>query len=173
MALLNNAPFPIGEPIAQKRRKGFKEGEDPLEGLMPEAWVDSFSGLQGLLEKFPGRVGVSVALTAQAASIAATDISDGNLSTGLYRISYYTRVTQVASVSSSLEVTLDWQDGGVTVAFTGAAITGNLTTSFQSYSLPLIFVDAASPVRYSTTYSSAGLSAMNYSLYVVLEEVLA
>jgi hypothetical protein len=173
MSLLNNAPAPIGEPIAQRRRKGFKEGEDPLEGLIADPWADWYAQQQQTLETFAGRVGETVALTAQAASIAATDMSGGALSTGLYRISYYTRITQAASVSSSLDVTLDWQDGGVTVAFTGATIAGNTITSFQSYSLPLIFVDAASPVRYSTTYASAGLSAMNYSLYIVLEEVLA
>ena len=172
-SLLNNAPPPVGEPIAQPKRKEFGPNQrDPKEGLLTDTWNDWFTDNQALLEKFPGRVGIPVSLTAQAASIAATDMSGGALSGGLYRVTYYARVTQAASVSSSLEVTLDWQDGGVAITFTGAAITGNTTASYGTYTL-MIHIDSASPVRYSTTYASVGLGAMNYALYVVLEEMLA
>jgi hypothetical protein len=113
-----------------------------------------------------------VSLTNQSASIGATDFSGGGLSAGLYRLTYYTRITQAATTSSSLTVTLDWQDGGVAPSISGAAITGNTTTTIQSNTV-LVRIDGSSPVRYSTTYSSVGATPMKHSLYITLEEVLA
>ena len=157
MAFQNNVPIPHYDPVVKPDR------------FLTEAWERWFDQLQIIMEAAAARVG-SVGLAAQSATIAATDLSDGTLDAGLYRVSYYARITQAATVSSSLTVAFDWTDGGASLSFTGAAITGNTTTTYQSES-QLIHVDALSPVRYSTTYATVGATAMQYALYFTLEEV--
>lgn len=171
MAVLNNVPIPLQDPISRPRRVQFGNRRDPLEGTLSDVWVRWFDQLGLVTEQAPSRI-ATVELTAQAASISATDMTDGTLSAGLYEVKFYARITQAGTVSSSLTVTLDWTDGGVTPSFSGAAITGNTTTTFQSET-KLIRIDSTSPVRYSTTYASVGATPMNYSLDVVLNEVRA
>ena len=168
---LNRVPLPLQDPIGRRRRPQFGKNPDPLEGMLSEPWQDWFDQLNETLEKAPSRV-KSVSLTAQEASIAATDMTGGLLSAGLYRVTYYARITRAATTSSTLTVTLDWVDGGVTVTFSGAAVTGNTTASFQSET-KLIRIDNLTAVRYSTTYGSVGATTMQHSLAVTLEEVLA
>lgn len=110
----------------------------------------------------------SVNLTAQSASIAATDFSGGALTGGLYRISYYVRVTTVDTTSLSITVTFDWTDT-TNPTWSGAAITGNTTTTTQQDSF-LIRADAASAINYSTTVTP-GTGDGRYSLDVTLESV--
>ncbi len=112
----------------------------------------------------------NTSLTAQAAAITSTAIGPA-LPAGLYSASYYARITQAASVSSSLTAALTWTDGGVSQSYSGSAITGNTTASSQSQSVPLIKVDAGSTVQYSTAYSTSGATPMQYALSVVLYRV--
>jgi len=170
-AVLNQVPIPLSDPIARPKRAQYGKGVDPQEGHLTDAWTAWFTQLTQTTEGSPQRV-ASVTLTAQAASIGATDMSTGALSAGLYRISYYARITQAATTSSSLTVTLDWTDGGVSPSFSGAAMTANTVTTFQSET-KIIKVDALSPIRYSTTYASVGATPMQYALRVVLEELEA
>ena len=112
---------------------------------------------------------VSVSLP-RSGIIPATDITDGGLDGGLYRVSYYARITSPRHGHSSLQVSFDWIDGGVVQTFGGGAIMGNLTTNYQSETR-LIHVDPLSPVRYSTAYVSIGATSMQYALYFTLEKV--
>jgi hypothetical protein len=114
----------------------------------------------------------TVELTSQSASIAATAIPVGSLSSGLYRVSYYTRVTTAATTSSSLTFSLSFTDDAITVALAGTAMTGNTTSTAQSGTY-LLQMDANSPITYSTTYASVGATSMQYKLSVVLEAVNA
>ncbi|MEK9723024.1 MAG: hypothetical protein VW405_06005 [Rhodospirillaceae bacterium] len=111
-----------------------------------------------------------VALEEQNASISATDLPDMILEAGVYRLSYYARITTAAGVSSSLTVTFAWTDGGVAQTYSGAAINGNTTTSYQSGSI-IIRTDAGEDVTYATTYASNAAGAMKYSLDVFIEKV--
>lgn len=138
---------------------------------MSDPWIRYFSDMTVRLEDSPERIGL-VELTAQAASIAATAIPMPGLSAGLYRVAYYARITTAATNNSSLTVTFDWQDGGVTPTWSGAAITGNTTTTVQSGTL-LLLCAASSPIRYSTTYASNGATAMVYKLYITCEGIAA
>lgn len=119
----------------------------------------------------------AVSLTTQAASIAATGIPLTNLLTGgtiqggLYRISWYARITQAATTSSSLTVTIGWQESGNSLTTSGAALTGNTTTTDQSGSV-LVRNDPGGVLSYATTYSSTGVTPMQYRLDVVAELVL-
>lgn len=120
--------------------------------------VDSSSQVQG---RSP--------LTAQVAAIPATAIATQSLSAGLYRLSWYARITTPASISSILTLTFSWVDGGVACSFSGSAINGNLTTSLQSGTI-FIRVDPGTLVNYAASYTSVG-TAMAYALDVILELV--
>ena len=169
--LLNNAPLPMTDPISRPRRADeFRPGQkDPLEGLLTEPWAEFLSLMALNVQRSSTRLS-SVSLTSQAASISATDLTNGAIKDGLYRVTYYARIMRAAGISSSLDVTLSWTDGGVAQSQTGASITGNSTTSLQSVSF-LIHADASSPINYATVRVSAGVPSMLYRLDVVLEVI--
>ena len=167
MALgLNNAPLPIQERLI----KVAAEMRAQVSGLLEDVWIDFFQRLLDQLNAAPW-VRQQARAATQGASIAATDFSGGGLSAGLYRITYYTRITRAATTSSSLTITFDWTDEGVSPTASGTAIIGNTTTTFQSGTI-MIYTDSNTPIRYSTTYASVGATTMLYKLYVTLEEVV-
>jgi len=157
--LLGNAPIPLRDPVVDANR------------MLSQAWMKYLVRLPATLYAIPSRLNGETEI-AQAASIAATDISGAGLLAGLYRVSYYARVTQAATTSSSLVVTLGWTDGGVAQSYSGADMTGNTTATNQAGSV-LIRVDAGQPVTYATTYGSVGGTVMQYAISVTLEKVLA
>jgi hypothetical protein len=116
----------------------------------------------------PERVAI-VDLSGQGASIAATSLPVGSITHGVYRVSYYARITRAATTSSSLTVAVTWPDS-VTCTHTGAAITGNTTATFQEDVITMD-VDSAGPIQYSTTYASVGAVSMQYKLVVTCEKV--
>lgn len=110
-----------------------------------------------------------VVLTAQTATIATTPFPLGNNPGGLYRLSFYTRITTPASVSSSLTVGFSWTDGGVACTASGTALTGNTTNATQS-GATVIRSDASAPMNFSTIYASVG-TPMAYRLDAILESL--
>jgi len=170
VAVLNSVPPPTEDPISKPRRAEYKgDARDPQEGFVNDRWEEFFNYQTDLTEKFPARVN-NVALTAQLISIGATDITDGTLTAGQYRISFYVRVT-TAEALATVVVTLDWQEGGVTRTHTSASLDCSSTGNYISQpSLP-INVTALTPVRYATTVTALG--ALRYALDVNLEEVKA
>lgn len=152
----NSAPFPVKDPIANKG-----------QGLITSPWIDWFTGLVSDVSASATRL-QTVALTGQVASIGATSIPLGALATGLYRVTWFVRVTVAASTSSSLIVTLGFTTGGVTCALSGAALTGNTASSTQSETR-MLAIDGSTPITYSTTYVSVGGTSMAYAVSLVLE----
>ena len=74
-----------------------------------------------------------------------------------------------------MTVTISWMDGNVAQTQSGAAMTGNTTTTQQNASF-LIHVgpntlSSNDVVKYATTYASSGGTAMQYSLYVMVESL--
>jgi hypothetical protein len=67
-------------------------------------------------------------------------------------------------------VTFAWTDGGVSQTQSGAAMTGNLTTTHQSGTY-VVRIDESTPISFETTYASNGAQAMNYALDVVAERL--
>lgn len=110
-------------------------------------------------------------LTNRSASIPVTPIPLGSVPAGLYRVSYYARVTQAATVFSSLSVAVQFTETTVSLSKASAAITGNLTTTILTDPPFLIRVDSGSSISYSTTYASVGGVPMKYRLDIVLELV--
>lgn len=173
-------PIPITTPIATQRdyeqyppptRQGDTDHKDPKAGFLPDEWVDFFGFQQQSISAAVQRVFL-VSLTEQSAGIGATDITNGTLTAGLYTLKYYARVTRPGTVSSSLEIDIDWKDGAVTQTLSGTAIAGNTTTSLEQATY-FLHIDGGSPVRYTAVYASAGATSMQYALYITLERISA
>jgi hypothetical protein len=133
------------------------------------SWIEYLTDQSQRIDVSAQRVAAVTALS-QSASIGATALPIGSVTEGLYRLTYYARITTAATTSSSLTISFDWTDEGVSMSTSGAAITGNTTTTFQTGTLE-IYSDSAAPIRYSTTYSSTGAVAMIYKLYITTEAV--
>ena len=146
--------------------------------VISNTWFKYFLQMQDRAENTPYAVGtVFDTLTDQTAAIAATKVTIStptgfttNLSKGLYRVSTYARITQAASTSSSLTITLGWTDGTVACTSSGSAMTGNTTSTTQSLSA-MIRSDSSTPLTYSAAYASSGGTAMTFRLDLAVEQI--
>lgn len=111
-----------------------------------------------------------VSVTGQSASIGATAINPDTLAAGLYRVTFYARVTTPASVSSSLSVSFGWTENGVSCSASSAPATGNTTSTADSNTI-LVRSDGSTLLTFSTTYASVGGTPMQYRLDVVAERI--
>jgi hypothetical protein len=128
-------------------------------------------------------------LTVQAAAKTATTLWTPT-KTGLYRVTYYAKVTRAATTSSILGGTtglvLTFTDGTDSVAQTAftlpeinqagtslAVSTGNTTNSTQATltGTGLINAIAGTAVTYAFGYSSTGATTMQYELHVKVESL--
>lgn len=156
------ASLNVKDPMVDEKRRPTK------------TFIDWMTQLVQDVDAAPSSLQV-VTATSQSASISTTPISTGALSSGLYRLTWYARITTPATTgaaTSSLTVTVGWTDGGVTCTLSGAAMTGNTTGTVQSETV-LMNIEAASPVTYATTYDSDTAGEMVYQLFLVLEQVSA
>ena len=144
---------------------------DPKTGLIRRTWQVWLRNLTTTVNDAPVRI-QTVSVSGQAASIGTTSIPASSLSAGLYRVTWYLRITRAAATSSSVTVSFGWTDDTVTMSLSGAAVTGNTTTTSQT-GTALLSVDNASPVTYATSYTSVGTPAMQYALDLTLESVSA
>lgn len=143
----------------------------PKTGLISDPWAIYFRDQDASIANAPANVpGGRVTLSGQGAAIGATPIPTGALVAGLYRLTWYLRVTTPAGTSSSLTVAIGWIDGAVSCGFSGPAVTGNTTATVQSQTF-MMHVDPATPVSYAVAYASVPAAAMQYALYFVLELV--
>lgn len=135
-------------------------------------WVKFLNRLSSAINLKAERVALSE-FVAQDAALPDTEIPVQRLlvSDLRVRVSIYARVTQAATVSSSLSVTLSWEDGGVPCSETFGPNTGNTTASVIS-AVRMINADKDSLIEVSTAYASSGATAMAYSLDVLVEEIL-
>lgn len=165
--LLSGAPLPLEDPIAQAKRPQFGKGSDPQEGHITRSWLDWFTSLTNSVSAASTRI-AAVELPAQVGDIGLTDISNGDLAHGVYRLSSYTSIT-TAGAAGLLQTIFNWTEAGLARAFTTTGLDTTDTTKSES-ATKLILVDGASPVRYSTTGATAGLA---YTLVVTLESMQA
>lgn len=168
-------PIPLYDAIAVPSidRAGLDEAQQEIMGFfdlikwtISDPWVKWFQNQSSVIQSAAQNVG-SISVSAQTASIAATAIP-GSLNTGLYRLTYYFRITS-AGTTSSLLVTFAWTDNGVSCTKSFPANTGNTvgTTSSDTY---MISADQASPITYATTYASTG-TPMAYKLLITMESI--
>lgn len=148
--------------------------EDKISGetrLSTQPWKEWFNDLTRQFMRTPSRVGVMALIAGQTASIGATNVSSlGLVGAGSYRVTHYLRVTTAAGTSSSIQFTLSWVEGGVTLTHNFAALTGNTTTTQQSGSL-MVRIGGSGTLTYATTYASNPGAAMVYRLDVYLERM--
>ena len=115
-----------------------------------------------------------VAYEARTSAIATTAIpTDGDLSAGLYRVCWAAKVVTAAGVSSDFQVTLSWTWKGVTQQWVGTLRNGNLTTTYDLVSVPLFYVDAATPVSFAVSYNSNPAAGMAFDFFLTLERMAA
>ena len=131
-------------------------------------WLRFFNDVFGAFSRVSERL-CHVRRTSLAASLATTPTPIPNHPPGVYRVSYRVRVTTPGSVSSSLQFTLAWTEGGIAQSQVGVALVGNLTTTKQDGTW-VIRVDVNAPISYATTYADGGgATAMVYDLDVIVE----
>jgi hypothetical protein len=131
-----------------------------------ESW---FQNLFDTVNACPERL-QQVTLINQDASIATTAIPLQTFPQGLYRVTWYARVTRAATVSSSLSLEIGFLDGTVACSVQASVGSGNTTDTWQSGTV-VVQSDLDGPITYETTYASSGATSMRYSLRVVLERI--
>lgn len=148
----------------------FRNAIARMPGLfVSDEWLRWLTAVLNAIGAAAQKVG-TVGLTTQGAAIASTSIPTPTLGAGLYRVSFYARITRAATVSSSLTVTVSWVDGGVTCSQSFVAVTGNTTATTQSGSV-LVRADEATSINYATAYASSGATSMQFSLDVRTEAI--
>ena len=143
-----------------------------LEGgkdLISSVWFNYLDGQRRDLNASAQAVATVSTSTTQNAAIGTTALLT-TTAAGLYRVTWYLRITQAAGVSSSVTVTIAWTESAVALAYSGTAVTGNTTTTTQS-DTKLVRADGATPITYSTAYASNPVGVMNYRLDLVVERV--
>lgn len=112
----------------------------------------------------------TVSLTNQSASIGTTSIPVGGQAAGLFQVAWYLRITTAAGVASSATVTIGNTDHAVSCSQSGAAVTGNTTSTIQS-GVVVVRADQAIAPTYAVAYVSNPAAAMKFSLDVILQGV--
>ncbi len=159
------SPVPYPERVLEQSR----QAGQPSSGLLRTPWIRWLHAVKTAIDSAAKNVG-PVSLTAQAASIAATAIPILTVTTGLFRITHYLRITQAGTVSGEVTLTIRWTDGGVAQSHAFAIVNGNTTATFQTGTL-LIHADVSTTITYETTYATAGATSMQHALYIRAEAV--
>lgn len=163
MSLVLLPPLPMEAPILQIGPDG------KTSDYLSADWYQTFFAMAQRLNASSQVINNPVTrLVNQEASISPVSLPIGAVPDGVYRLSWYARITRAASTSSSLTVTFQWSDTGVAISGGGAAITGNTTTTVQS-GVATVNADSDTPISYSTTYASVGGTTMQYSLVLLAE----
>jgi len=113
-----------------------------------------------------GAIFGSVTLTAQGAAITATNLYTATV--GLYRVCYDVQVTRAATTSSSVGVTIGWNNGSAQTKSSTAVATNVLNAEDGNC---YVMNSTAANITYATTYSSSGGTSMQYALRVTAEQL--
>ena len=106
-------------------------------------------------------------------TVATTAIPvDGDLSEGLYRVTWIGEVLTAAGVSSDFQVTISWTSNGISQQYVGTLTNGNTTTTYTSETV-FLRSDAGSPITFAVAYNSNPANAMVFRLSLTLERLAA
>lgn len=110
--------------------------------------------------------------TGQTASIGTANIVASALA-GVYRISYYMKITTAGSTSGSVTLTLVYTDEDDSTVVTYVVPTPANATDSTSVVSGTLIVDAkvSTAITYATTYASVGGTAMVYKLRLKAEKL--
>lgn len=154
-----NRQFPVREAMV-------KTGE----WTVSDRWHIYFRDLQQTVDQSPSLVVNPVEALNENASIGTTPIPTDSLSAGLYLVQWFIEIITAAVTTSSVILTVAFTSASVAKTWVSATVNGNTTSTVDSGS-KMMYVDAGTPVSYSTTYASNGAGQMHYNLYVVLQRV--
>lgn len=171
MALINNAPPPLGDAIANplRAKEGYKPGTDPQEGMCSQPWGDWFTNLLSNQEKASGRI-ATVEVREASGDITTTEIATTEpLTAGLYEIKYYLRLQRVDGISSNVTVTFFWVWDATARQFSGTTLAANNLVETVSDPI-LIAIDNNTTISYQTNTSFGAADGL-YALDIVLFEV--
>ncbi len=88
---------------------------------------------------------------------------------GMYRISWYIRISYPATVSSSVQPIFTWTSGGFTwIGTTENPITDNTATTSRS-GVVILRADEGTEILHTCSYSFVGADAMIYDFEAVVE----
>lgn len=168
MALLTNAPPPLGDPIASPSRPEYR-GQDPQAGMVTRPWVDWFNNMLTNQEKAAANI-ATVKLSSQNADITTTDIPTTQpLTAGVYAVKYYLRMQRVDGISANVTLTLRWTWDSTARSWASTTLAANtLTETVSDY--VLIEADNNTTVTYETA-TAFGSGDAFYALTIVLDEV--
>jgi hypothetical protein len=140
------------------------------EGTITRRWYIWLSNFWLHVKTLVGVIGSVYSKTSQTATITAATIASIT-QTGVYRASYYLRVTTIPTTSFSLTLTIGWREGGVTKSQAFTALTGapgTLATAFQNGSV-VIRADSGTLVTITIAYVSVGATAMVFGVDAPVE----
>lgn len=134
--------------------------------------ITSYNGVATVANGVPS-IYATLNLITQAASIGTTVLYHVP-STGAaqYRLSYYVKVTQAATTSSSVTLTLTFTDRDDSSTITYVVPTpANNATDASGVVSGMLVIDARlnSDITYATTYASSGATPMQYKLRMKAE----
>lgn len=151
-------PVPIRNPVV-----------NPTDGTFNDKIVRFLNELRKLLSSAAQQLGL-VTLENQGAAVSTTSIPTPDLVGGLYRVSFSGRITQAATVSSSLGVTLGWTTNSTSCTQAFTAVTGNTLASQTSGTIN-VSIDQGTPITYALSYASSGATPMLYGFDVWVEQI--
>lgn len=138
------------------------EGAKPSDVSTDESWLTYFLALAKAFGEALRALLVANVVD-QASAIGTTPIALG--SAGSYALFIYVHVTQAASTSSSVAVTLSWIDKGHACSVTFPALVGN-TVGTVDAAFFTMDVDQPGIVNYATAYASVGAVPMQHKLRI-------
>lgn len=143
-------------------------GKRRLSGKLSSSADNWLQELISLINQTPKRI-VSISLADQSDDILTTPLPLPSGSSGLYRVGYLIRQTQVATVSLDLQVTIGWTQGGVSMADAGAVLSGNTTGTHETRWLLVKRDGGASAISYAVAYTSVGATPGKFQIDLVCE----
>jgi hypothetical protein len=148
-------PIPLATPIVEPR-------DGTITAFFRQRWQDVGDGWTETPTVQHARQ------PGQTAALATTAVWTTKAA-GVYRVSWYLRVTRADGVSSSATVTIGFVDlDGVALTYAGPALTLNTLGAWQGVTVP-IRCQALTDITVAVAYASATPGQMRYDLEVPVE----
>ena len=131
--------------------------------------VDTYNSITTVANGMPAEY-ATVNSTGNAAAITTTTFyAVPAAGTGIYRVSYYLLQTTAATSSAALQLTVGWTDSSSTAqTATSTSLVSNLVGAETSGSFIVQSANSQN-ITYAVSYTSVGLTAAAYSIYLRLE----
>lgn len=162
---MSRGPNPPYTNLLEKIRRDPETGKIQRLGLIDDDWLQFLLDEKERVDLTPQQVG-KAKLTDQEATIDPTAIVLP--SGGLYRVSFYTRITRASSGTSSLTLGFNFPEGG-NQGFVYPSLITNTTFTIQSDTF--LFRTDGLVVTFNAAYVSTGVTRMQFRLDVIVEQM--